>query len=74
MWKNQSASLGADFMKTIAKDEKVMLNNFDAASKLLNLHDYKVTSKYKTYRSKLDMFFIDHEFVPLLVQENYLNA
>lgn len=67
MWKNQSARLGENFMNTIAKDEKVMLNNFDAASKLLNLGDHKVMTKYKTYRSKLDLFFIDHEFVPLLV-------
>ena len=74
MWKNQSARLGADFMNKIGKDEKVMLNNFDAASKLLNLGDHRNFSKYNTYRSKLDLFFIDHEFVPLLVQENYLNA
>jgi hypothetical protein len=74
MWKNQSVRLGADFLNSIAKDEKVMLNNFDAASRLLNLGDFKNSSKYKTYRAKLDLFFIDHEFVPLLVQENYLNA
>ena len=61
-------------MSSIAKDEKVMLNNFDAASKLLNLGDSKNSTKYALYRSKIDLFFIDHEFVPLLVQENYLNA
>ena len=74
MWKNQSVSLGKDFMSFIAKDERVMLNNFDAASKLLNLGDVRNTTKYPTYRAKMDLFFIDHEFVPLLVQENYLNA
>jgi replication factor C subunit 1 len=74
MWKNQSVTLGKDFMSFMAKDEKVMMNNFDAASKLLNLGDVRNTTKYPTYRSKMDLFFIDHEFVPLLVQENYLNA
>ena len=29
-------------METISKDEKVMINNFDAASKLLNLGEAKV--------------------------------
>ena len=28
---------------------------------------------YPLFRDKLDLFFIDHEFVPLLVQDNYLN-
>ena len=61
-------------MTSIAKDEKVMLNNFDAASRLLNLGDSKISNDYKQFRQKLDLFFIDHDFVPMLVQENYLNA
>ena len=28
----------------------------------------------KTFREKLDLFFIDYDFVPLLVQENYLTS
>jgi len=31
MWKNQNANFGAEFMKSITKDESVMINNFDAA-------------------------------------------
>ena len=65
MWKNQSANFGRDFFKGIAKDEKVMINNYDAAHRLLNFNEFK--QKYNTFRSKLDLFFIDHEFVPLLV-------
>ena len=61
-------------MRNISKDEKVMINEYDAASKLLNLGDSKVASHYKTYRQKVDLFFIDFDFVPMLVQENYLNA
>ena len=72
MWKNQNVSNGGDFLKNIAKDEKVMINNYDAAHKLLNMQESK--RKYATFRSKIDLFFIDHEFVPLLVQEGYLNS
>lgn len=36
MWKNQSTN-GQDFMNRTQKDQSVMFNNFDAASKLLNL-------------------------------------
>ena len=51
-----------------------MINNFDAAAKLLDCGNPTFEDKYPTFRSKLDLFFIDHEFVPLLVQESYLNG
>lgn len=53
-----------------SKDQKLMINNFQAANKLMNFEEYKEMS----YREKVDMFFIDYDFVPLLVQENYLGA
>jgi hypothetical protein len=65
---------GDKLLGSISKDEKVMINNFDAAARLLNLGDSKVAQDYKQFRQKLDLFFIDHDFVPMLVQENYLNA
>ena len=74
MWKNQHVNFGADFLKAVSKDEKVMINNFDAAAKLLDCGNPTFDSKYSTFRQKLDLFFIDHEFVPLLVQESYLNC
>jgi hypothetical protein len=49
-----------------------MINNYDAAHRLLNQNEN--ARKYPTFRSKIDLFFIDHEFVPLLVQESYLNC
>ena len=67
MWKNQHVNFGPDFLKTVSKDEKVMINNFDAAAKLLDCGNPTFEDKYPTFRSKLDLFFIDHEFVPLLV-------
>jgi len=49
-----------------------MINNFDAGYKLLN--DKVLTEKYPTFRQKMDLFFIDYDFVPLIVQDSYLNA
>ena len=54
----------------ISKDQKLMINNFQAANKLLQRNEYKT----KSYRDKMDMFFIDYDFVPLLIQENYLSS
>jgi hypothetical protein len=51
-----------------------MLNNFDVASVFLNMGDKKVEARYPNFRNRLDLFFIDHEMVPLLILENYLNA
>ena len=56
------------------KDFSVMMNNFDAAHKLLNIGQPLVSEMYPTYRHKQDLFFIDHDFVPMLVQESYLTA
>ena len=57
-----------------AKDESVMINNFGAAHKLLNHGAQSLDVTHPTFRQKLDLFFVDYDFIPLLVQENYLNA
>lgn len=75
MWKNQNISKGdSTFIKSITKDEKVMINNYDAAKKLLNHGDNNLNRQYPSFREKLDLFFIDHDFVPMLVHESYLNS
>ena len=51
-----------------------MINNYDAAFRLLNIRSTDNMRNYPTFKSKQDLFFIDHEFVPLLVQESYLNG
>lgn len=51
-----------------------MINNFDAAHKLLNCGEKSLDERFPSFREKLDLFFIDYEWVPLLVQECYLNA
>ena len=47
-----------------------MLNNFQAALKLLDPKQ----SKIMTLREKMDLFFLDFGIMPLFVQENYLMA
>ena len=51
-----------------------MMNNFEAANRLLNNGEQPLDKKYPTFRQKLDLFFIDYDFIPLLVQESYLNS
>ena len=53
--------------KIEGKDEVVMLKNFDAAKELLNNKSHTLS-----YRHLLDLFFIDYDLIPLLIQENYL--
>jgi replication factor C subunit 1 len=41
---------------------------------LLNHGAKSLEDRYPKFRDKLDLFFIDHEWVPLLIQDNYLNS
>jgi replication factor C subunit 1 len=61
-------------LKNISKDENVMINNFDAAHRLLNHGAVNMNIKYPQFRQKMDLFFIDYDLIPLLVQENYLTG
>jgi len=67
MWSQQAAAGNSSFIGSVCKDEKVMINNFDAAHRLLNDGAVPLEMKYPRFRDKLDLFFIDHEWVPLLV-------
>ena len=51
------------------KDEVVMLKNFDAAKELLNSKSHSLS-----FRHLLDLYFIDYDLIPLLIQENYLST
>ena len=72
MWKNQQLDKG--MLGKIAKDEMVMINNFDAAHRLLDHGKKSLNINYPTFRQKIDLFFIDYDMIPLLIQENYLTA
>eukprot|EP00931_Biecheleriopsis_adriatica_P092270 TRINITY_DN66091_c0_g1_i1.p1 TRINITY_DN66091_c0_g1~~TRINITY_DN66091_c0_g1_i1.p1 ORF type:complete len:627 (-),score=177.93 TRINITY_DN66091_c0_g1_i1:153-2033(-) len=49
------------------KDTQVMLSPFDACSKLLSFQREPLPME-----RRLDMFYIDTDMVPLMIQENYL--
>jgi hypothetical protein len=51
-----------------------MVNNFEAAYRLLNHGLVNLNEKYPTFRDKLDLFFIDYDWVPLLIHDSYLSA
>lgn len=72
MWKNHQMDTG--FLKKITKDESVMISNFDAALRMLDHGKKSLHINYPEFRHKMDLFFIDYEFIPLLIQENYLSA
>ncbi|KAH8738550.1 replication factor C subunit 1 [Cryptosporidium ryanae] len=52
------------------KDVQVTLDIFSATKKLLN----SAESSNLTLTQKLDLFFIDFDLMPLLLQENYITA
>jgi hypothetical protein len=72
MWKNHQLDTG--FLKRIAKDEAVMITNFDAAQRLLDHGKRNLNIAYPEFRQKMDLFFIDYDMIPMLVQENYLGS
>jgi hypothetical protein len=44
-----------------------MINNFEAAYRMLNHGRVSLNDKYPTFRDKMDLFFIDYDWIPLLV-------
>ena len=51
-----------------------MISNFDAAHRLLDHGKKNLNINYPEFRHKMDLFFIDYDFVPMLVHENYLTS
>jgi len=54
------------------KDTQVMLSPFDAAQKLLQSTGKK--KEMLSMATRLDMFYLDADMMPLMVHENYLRA
>ena len=65
MWKNKTLTKGE--LGTISKDEKVMINNFDAAHRLLNHGQKNLNLSYPRFNQKMDLFFIDYDLIPMLI-------
>lgn len=59
-----------DRLQVIAKDEVVMINPFSSCNNLL-------TTSFvnrMTLREKFDHYFVDHQLMHLMIQENYLSS
>ena len=74
LWSRQNKSIKYKDLiggnkKLQGKDEAVMLKNFDAAKELLSCKSHN-----KSFRDLLDLYFIDYDLIPLLIQENYLST
>jgi replication factor C subunit 1 len=54
-------------MKTVQKDGKLRLNPFDCAANILN-------PRQRTLNERIDMFFVDYDLMPLLIQQNYISS
>ena len=54
----------------MCKDKMIMTDYLKATSNLLNYKDF---DKLK-YRDKVDLFFVDYNFIPLLIHDNYLDS
>jgi len=52
------------------KDVNVMMNFFEASSRLLSGRDLQSMS----FREKMDLYFVDYDLIPLTIFENALNA
>lgn len=58
---------------TQAWEKNVVLSPFDITGKLLSGGLWAPSNK-ATLNDKIELYFNDHDFVPLMIQENYLNV
>ncbi|KAK6465321.1 DNA replication factor C, large subunit [Scheffersomyces coipomensis] len=68
-------SIGSDEAKDVAKSWKkqTILKPFDITSRLLNGQIYLPNSNH-SLNDKIDLYFNDIDFAPLMIQENYLST
>ncbi|TGZ84076.1 DNA replication factor C, large subunit [Ascodesmis nigricans] len=74
-YKTTSASMSFDQSRDFAKqwEKHVVFKPWDISSKLLGYEMFGQNSK-KTLNEKLELYFNDHEFSYLMIQENYLKV
>ncbi|KAF8907193.1 DNA replication factor C, large subunit [Mucidula mucida] len=74
-WKLSSSKMTFDEGKTLTKmNEKYqIMSPFDITSKILGPYMFSPTEK-KSLGDKMELYFQDHSFVPLFIQENYLKS
>ncbi|KAF5371508.1 hypothetical protein D9615_009587 [Tricholomella constricta] len=74
-WKLSQDTMDFDEGKNLAKmNEKYsIMSPFDITSKMLGPYLFSATSR-ETLGDKMDLYFQDHSFMPLFIQENYLKT
>ncbi|KAK0205975.1 purine nucleotide binding protein [Desarmillaria ectypa] len=74
-WKLSSDSMTFDDGKALTKmNEKYsIMSPFDITSKMLGPYLFSATSR-ETLGDKMELYFQDHSFIPLFIQENYLKT
>ncbi|KAH0839521.1 putative replication factor C, large subunit [Lanmaoa asiatica] len=74
-WRLSSDSMTFDDGKELAKmnEKNTILTPFDVTNKMLGPYMFSHTAR-ETLGDKMEMYFHDHSFVPLFIQENYLKT
>ncbi|KAF8122796.1 replication factor RFC1 C terminal domain-containing protein [Boletus edulis] len=74
-WRLSSNTMTFDEGKDLAKmnEKNTILTPFDVTNKLLGPYMFSHTAR-ETLGDKMEMYFHDHSFVPLFIQENYLKT
>ncbi|KAF8638476.1 hypothetical protein AX17_002187 [Amanita inopinata Kibby_2008] len=74
-WKLSSDTMNFDESKSLGKmnEKYTIMSPFDITSKVLGPYLFSPTAR-ESLGDKMDMYFQDHQFVPLFIQENYLRS
>ncbi|KAI6149861.1 replication factor RFC1 C terminal domain-containing protein [Pisolithus tinctorius] len=74
-WRLSSDTMTFDEGKDLAKmnEKYTILTPFDVTNKMLGPYLFSRTSR-ETLNDKMELYFHDHSFVPLFIQENYLKT
>ncbi|KAH7881856.1 replication factor RFC1 C terminal domain-containing protein [Phlebopus sp. FC_14] len=74
-WRLSSDTMTFDEGKDLAKlnEKTTILTPFDVTNRMLGPYMFSHTAR-ETLGDKMEMYFHDHAFVPLFIQENYLKT
>ncbi|KAJ7123060.1 replication factor RFC1 C terminal domain-containing protein [Mycena epipterygia] len=74
-WRLSSNTMNFDEGKTLAKmnEKYTIMSPFDITSKMLGPYLFSSTSR-ESLGDKMELYFQDHSFMPLFIQENYLKT
>jgi replication factor C subunit 1 len=74
-WRLSSSSMDFDEAKNLAKinEKYTILTPFDVTNKILGPYAFGPNVR-ETLGDKMELYFHDHSFVPLFIQENYLKT